>query len=103
MFVADAFLGDFYRQNENWGFLYDTAAEKAEIAPVFDCGGCLLPQADENTMKRIFRDKGELEAESLHFQLQPLRCTTEKSIILIFWKRVNIRDAVKPCLELHRG
>src|SRR5699024_5357934 len=47
VFVVDAFLGNFDRHNGNWGFLYDPVFKTAEIAPVFDCGSCLLPQADE--------------------------------------------------------
>ncbi|MEI3525571.1 MAG: HipA domain-containing protein [Eubacteriales bacterium] len=52
MFVADALLGNFDRHNGNWGFLYDDKTGLTEIAPVFDCGSCLLPQADENVMRK---------------------------------------------------
>lgn len=53
VFIVDALLGNFDRHNGNWGFLYDDASESASIAPVFDCGSCLLPQADESTMRRV--------------------------------------------------
>ena len=47
VFVVDALLGNFDRHNGNWGFLYDDSTKEASIAPVYDCGSCLLPQADE--------------------------------------------------------
>ena len=46
MFVVDAFLGNFDRHNGNWGFLVDPTTRKAEIAPAFDFGSCLLPELD---------------------------------------------------------
>ena len=33
MFIVDAFLGNFDRHNDNWGFLVDPATRKAEIIP----------------------------------------------------------------------
>lgn len=52
MFVVDALLGNFDRHNGNWGFLVDENSDNAELAPVFDCGSCLLPQADDNIMAK---------------------------------------------------
>lgn len=60
MFVIDALLGNFDRHNGNWGFLINEEQETVVIAPVFDCGSCLLPQADEEIMERILADKDEL-------------------------------------------
>ena len=62
VFITDAFLGNFDRHNGNWGFLYDPTAGIAEIAPVFDCGSCLLPQADEKVMEAVLADENELNA-----------------------------------------
>ena len=53
MFAADALLGNFDRHNGNWGFLYDPKNKQREIAPVYDCGSCLLPQADEETLQEV--------------------------------------------------
>ena len=53
MFVIDALLGNFDRHNGNWGFLVDRNTTEAELAPIFDCGSCLLPQADETIMKKV--------------------------------------------------
>ena len=67
MFVVDAFLGNFDRHNGNWGFLYDPVSQNAEIAPVFDCGSCLLPQADETVMERVLRNANEMNARIFQF------------------------------------
>ena len=68
MFVVDALLGNFDRHNGNWGFLVDPSDNwRASIAPVFDCGSCLLPQADETTMKLVLADEEALNARIFQF------------------------------------
>ena len=67
MFVVDALLGNFDRHNGNWGFLIDNAEHTAEIAPVFDCGSCLLPQADDNIMRKVLETEDELNARIFQF------------------------------------
>lgn len=60
MFVVDAFIGNWDRHNGNWGFLYDTRTDSMEIAPVYDCGSSLFPQADELIMKEVLTNDDEL-------------------------------------------
>lgn len=43
VFAVDAFLGNFDRHNGNWGFLYHDNTQTATLAPIYDCGRCLLP------------------------------------------------------------
>ena len=38
-----------------------------EIAPVYDCGSCLLPQADEETMRKVIEIEEERNARLYHF------------------------------------
>ena len=73
MFVVDAFLGNFDRHNGNWGFLVDPVTRKAEIAPAFDFGSCLLPQADDDIMSRVIEDKAELDARIYNFPASALK------------------------------
>ena len=73
MFVVDAFLGNFDRHNGNWGFLVDPVTRKAEIAPAFDFGSCLLPQADDDIMRRVLEDKAELDARIYNFPASALK------------------------------
>lgn len=60
MFIVDAMIGNWDRHNGNWGFLYNNATDEVTLAPVFDCGSSLYPQANEDLMKKILSDKNEL-------------------------------------------
>lgn len=73
MFVADALLGNFDRHNGNWGFLYDDQSGRAQIAPVFDCGSCLLPQADDNAMQKVLDSETELHARIFQFPTSAIK------------------------------
>lgn len=73
MFVADALLGNFDRHNGNWGFLYDDQKNQAEIAPVYDCGSCLLPQADDDAMQKVLDSDAELHARIFQFPASAIK------------------------------
>ena len=73
MFIVDAFLGNFDRHNGNWGFLVDPATRKTEIAPAFDFGSCLLPQADDDIMRRVIENKAERDARIYTFPASALK------------------------------
>jgi len=83
MFVVDALLGNFDRHNGNWGFLTDEITGISTLAPVFDCGSCLLPQADDTIMKKCLEDPAELDARIYTFPA---------SMIKINGKKINYYD-----------
>ena len=83
MFVVDALLGNFDRHNGNWGFLVDEATNAASLAPVFDCGSCLLPQADERIMRLMLESEDELNARIYTFP---------NSMLKIGGRKINYRD-----------
>jgi hypothetical protein len=60
MFIVDAFIGNWDRHNGNWGFLYNTETDEMALAPVFDCGSSLYPQADTEIMEAVLSDESEL-------------------------------------------
>lgn len=60
MFIVDALIGNWDRHNGNWGFLYDVLTDKMELAPVFDCGSSLYPQADAKIMETVLANENEL-------------------------------------------
>ena len=60
MFIVDAFIGNWDRHNGNWGFLYDARTDAMELAPVFDCGSSLYPQADDRIMRAVLADDKEM-------------------------------------------
>lgn len=78
VFVVDSLLGNFDRHNGNWGFLYDKETNSAEVAPVFDCGSCLLPQADENIMRKVLESETELESRIYRFPTSALKTNNVK-------------------------
>lgn len=78
MFIVDALLGNFDRHNGNWGFLYDEATDETEIAPVYDCGSCLLPQADEKVMQKVLSDDAELHARVYQFPTSAIKLNGRK-------------------------
>lgn len=78
MFVVDALLGNFDRHNGNWGFLYNSGTDTAELAPVFDCGSCLLPQADEKVMKDVLAKEDELNARVYRFPTSAIKFNGRK-------------------------
>ena len=97
MFVVDAFLGNFDRHNGNWGFLVDQATRKAEIAPVFDFGSCLLPQADDEIMRRVIEDKAERDARIYTFPASALK-QGGKKINYVDFARRNADGVLAPSL-----
>lgn len=90
MFVVDALLGNFDRHNGNWGFLVDEYTGMTELAPVFDCGSCLLPQADETIMTRCLENEDELNARIYSFPSSMLKIEGKKINYLEFL--TNCRD-----------
>lgn len=78
VFVADALLGNFDRHNGNWGFLYDDSKNEAEIAPVYDCGSCLLPQADDKVMQKVISNETELHARIYQFPTSAIKLNGRK-------------------------
>ncbi len=86
VFAVDAFLGNFDRHNGNWGFLFDEATQKARLAPVYDCGSCLLPLADEKVMQSVLDNEEELNARIMNFPT---------SAIKLNGKKINYYDFIK--------
>lgn len=60
MFVADELIGNPDRHNGNWGFLCDYQSHTYSLAPVYDCGSSLLPQAGENHIQGMLQSKSEI-------------------------------------------
>ncbi len=92
MFVVDALLGNFDRHNGNWGFLYDDTADQACVAPVFDCGSCLLPQADEKIMKEVLTDEKALNARVYQFPTSAIKHNGRKINYYDFLSGVEYKD-----------
>jgi hypothetical protein len=78
MFIVDAFIGNWDRHNGNWGFLYNSVTDAISLAPVYDCGSCLFPQADENIMQNTLNDSAELEMRIFERPLSGIKVNGQK-------------------------
>ncbi|NLG02711.1 MAG: hypothetical protein GX567_02555 [Clostridia bacterium] len=76
--AQETLLGNFDRHNGNWGFLYNEDESVSMIAPVFDCGSCLLPQADEIIMKKVLEDESALNARVYQFPTSAIKLNGQK-------------------------
>ena len=92
VFVVDALLGNFDRHNGNWGFVYDSTKQISTIAPVFDCGSCLLPQADENVMRNVLRSEDDLNARVYQFPTSAIKKGGRKINYYDFLTHVENKD-----------
>ncbi len=88
MFIVDALIGNWDRHNGNWGFLYNTFTDKLSLAPVYDCGSCLFPQADESIMLSVLSKKNELNDRVYN---------RPTSAIVINGKRINYFNFISLC------
>lgn len=73
VFIVDALLGNFDRHNGNWGFLFDDSTGKAKLAPVYDCGSCLLPQANEEIMQQVLENEDIRNARVYQFPTSAIK------------------------------
>lgn len=78
MFIVDALIGNWDRHNGNWGFLYNTGTDEISLAPVYDCGSCLFPQADEEIMRRTLDDPAEREVRIFERPLSGIKINNQK-------------------------
>lgn len=68
MFIVDALIGNWDRHNGNWGFLYNNDTDEITLAPVYDCGSCLFPQADEEIMRKTLEDQSERDLQKTFYK-----------------------------------
>ena len=78
MFIVDALIGNWDRHNGNWGFLYNTLTDDVTLAPVFACGSCLFPQADETIMRAVLDDPAERQLRIFDRPLSAIRENGQK-------------------------
>lgn len=78
MFVVDAFIGNWDRHNGNWGFLYNAETDTIELAPVYDCGSSLYPQADDTVMEAVLSQETELNFRIYEIPLSAITIKSKK-------------------------
>jgi len=84
-FIVDALLGNWDRHNGNWGYLHNRKTDQVKIAPVFDNGSSLFPQADEKIMKLVLNNSVELNKRVYEYP---------KSALTIDGNKINYFDFI---------
>lgn len=95
MFIVDALIGNWDRHNGNWGFLYNNATDEVTLAPVFDCGSSLYPQADEDIMKAILSDNNEFNHRIFDIPLSAITYNGKKINYFKFLSEGEFSDCNK--------
>lgn len=78
MFIVDALIGNWDRHNGNWGFLYNTETDQMTLAPVYDCGSCLYPQADEAMIQSVLKNEAERHTRVFNIPTAGLRIRNQR-------------------------
>jgi len=92
MFIVDALIGNWDRHNGNWGFLYNSRTDEISIAPVYDCGSCLYPQADDSVMEKTLCDPAEMDFRIFEIPVSGIRINGEKIRYFDFISSLQNRD-----------
>ena len=100
MFIVDAFIGNWDRHNGNWGFLYDTNTDEVTLAPVYDCGSSLYPQADEEMMREILNNKNELNHRVFDIPLSAITYNGKKINYFKFLSSGEFEDCNKALIKI---
>ena len=95
VFIVDALIGNWDRHNGNWGFLYNVDTDEMSIAPVFDCGSCLYPQADEQIMKATLENKAEQDLRVFSIPLSGIKIDNTKINYFDFISSLQNKDCNK--------
>jgi hypothetical protein len=66
MFVIDAFIGNYDRNNGNWGVVTQCDNRIKGLAPVYDNGGAFYNKRDEATFEKRMSEPAMLEADAVN-------------------------------------
>ena len=77
-FVADALTGNWDRHNGNWGFLYDSVNDTMTLAPAYDNGSCLYPQADPDIMRSVLENRENRDVRIYQVPLSGIKIGGQK-------------------------
>lgn len=100
MFIVDALIGNWDRHNGNWGFLYNTVTDEISLAPIYDCGSCLFPQADEEIMRKTLDDPAEREIRIFERPLSGIKINGQKIQYFKFISSLENEDCNKALKQI---
>ena len=92
VFIVDALIGNWDRHNGNWGFLYNRRTDEVTLAPIYDCGSCLYPQADEAIMESTLNDPDEINLRIFQIPLSGIKIGGSKINYFDFISSLQNKD-----------
>ncbi len=92
VFIVDALIGNWDRHNGNWGFLYNRRTDEITLAPIYDCGSCLYPQADETIMEATLNDSAERDLRIFQIPLSGIKIEGKKINYFDFISSLKNKD-----------
>lgn len=101
VFIIDALLGNFDRHNGNWGVLYSPVSKTTDIAPVYDCGSCLLPQANEGIMRSILENEDAMNKRVFQFPTSAIKLNGRKINYYDFLMKAENKDCNKALKKIY--
>ncbi len=101
MFIADALLGNFDRHNGNWGILVDEERQRAEIAPVYDCGSCLYPQLAVEDMQGVLEKEEEISRRIFVFPTSAIEEEGKKISYFDYISSLKNEDCNRALKRIH--
>lgn len=100
MFIVDSFIGNWDRHNGNWGFLYNYGTDEIKLAPIYDCGSCLYPQADEEIMQNVLADARERDLRIFSIPLSGIKIDNQKINYFSFISSLENTDCNEALLRI---
>ncbi len=100
MFIVDALIGNFDRHNGNWGFLYNNETDDFKLAPVYDCGSCLYPQADKDLVLTILNSTKEIHNRVYNFPTSAIKIKDKKINYREYLLSTDDQDCIDSIIKL---
>lgn len=99
IFIVDALIGNWDRHNGNWGFLYNPINDSVKIAPIYDCGSSLYPQADEEIMKKCIENAGDRNHRVYNIPISALKLNNKKINYYDFLSSLENKDCCEALIR----
>ena len=100
MFIVDALIGNWDRHNGNWGFLYNAETDEVSLAPIYDCGSSLYPQADVDIMKKTLTDGNEMDLRIFDIPTSAIRVNNNRIRYYDFISSLANKECNKALLKI---
>ena len=92
IFIVDALIGNWDRHNGSWGLLYNRRTDEITLAPIYDCGSCLYPQADETSIGAALNDSAERNLRVFQIPLSSIKIEGKKTNYFDFISSLQNKD-----------